>query len=119
MERLNELQGDLQASRDTVILANQLLAPTQFNGLSQESTRRFLRQFRKVADAQGWDDNKIMRTIPLYLAGTADIWFSAIPQDEKPVTFNNFAEQLRNQFDNDTFLRIAKQECHQLAQEKR
>ena len=112
--RIDELQGELEENRDQAILAHTLLAPNQFHGAGHESPRRFIGKFRKIANAQGWDDDKLLRTMPLYLAGTADIWYNGL--EEKLRTFDEFVTQPNNQFDNPTLRLVGKQQFHLMTQ---
>ena len=113
-ERIHALQGELEENRDMAILANTLLAPHQYHGTGHESPKRFIAQFQKVATAQGWNDEKMLRTMPLYLAGSADRWYTTL--EKKPQTFDDFITQINRQFNNPALRLIGKQQFHLMSQ---
>ena len=113
-DRINELQNELDETRDQAILAQAQLTPTQFHGTGHESARRFIDKFKTIANALGWDDDKLLRMTPLYLAGIAELWYRGL--EVKPQTFDEFETQLNNQFKNPALRLVGKQEFHRMTQ---
>ena len=113
-QRINELQNELDETRDQAILALAQLTPTQFHGTGHESSRRFIDKFKTIANAQGWNDDKLLRTVPVYLAGIAELWYRGLEQ--KPQTFDEFETLLNNQFRNPAMRLIGKQQFRTIIQ---
>jgi hypothetical protein len=45
--------------------------PTLFLGKPDEDAQEWLENFENIVIANGWDDNKKLQVIPVYLLGTA------------------------------------------------
>lgn len=56
-----------------------------FSGTPEENVVRWIRRFELHADAQGWEDNKVLSQLQLHLRGTAEIWLQGLtgPDDRQ------------------------------------
>jgi hypothetical protein len=48
--------------------------PTLFLGKPEEDAQEWIENFENIAIANGWDDNKKLQVIPVYLLQTAKRW---------------------------------------------
>ena len=71
--RLTELYDNVNEQNDPTGASN--IAPKFFSGLSTESAKTFLRKFNKYSDFHSWNDDKRLRSVPLFLTGAAEVWF--------------------------------------------
>ena len=49
--------------------------PKPFKGLSTEDPEKYLIQFERVATCNNWDEDNKKKYFPVYLEGTANLWF--------------------------------------------
>ena len=92
------------------------IAPKFFSGLSTESAKTFLRKFNKYSDFHSWTDEKRLRSVPLFLTGAAEVWFSDLTPHQRPRTFDEFAETFQNAFESESAKLIGSQIFYQLKQ---
>ena len=88
------ITNNLQSSRQYYI-------PT-FSGSNTEDPVRFMRNFKRVADALSWNDEQKLLKFPTYLTGDAETFYyvnvDIVPETNKPSNFNTLEELFTNHF---------------------
>ena len=79
---------------------NNHILPVLFSGTSTESVQNFIRKFERYADHKGWNANQRLRSVPIYMAGAAEIWYRRLAPAERPETFDQFVTLIEGHFDN-------------------
>ena len=79
---------------------NNHILPVLFSGTSTESVQNFIRKFERYADHKGWNADQRLRSVPIYMAGAAEIWHRRLAPAERPATFAEFVTLIEGQFDN-------------------
>ena len=90
--------------------------------LINDAARAFLRKFDRYATHVQWDDNARIRSVPLFLENTADIWYGEL--NPAPATFEQFRQALLRTFettgstfvDEQTFARYAQKPSESVTQ---
>ena len=112
--RLTELYDEVNEQKDPTGASN--IAPKFFSGLSTESAKTFLRKFNKYSDFHSWNDDKRLRSVPLFLTGSAEVWFSDLTPAQRPRDFQEFTEVFQNAFESESAKLIGSQIFYQLKQ---
>ena len=88
------ITNSLQGSRQYYI-------PT-FSGSNTEDPVRFMRNFKRIADALSWNDEQKLLKFPTYLSGDAETFYyvnvDIVPEDKKPSNFKILEELFTNHF---------------------
>ena len=95
---------------------NNHILPELFSGTSTESVQNFIRKFNKYADHRGWNADQRLRSVPIYLAGAAEIWYRKLADAERPANFDEFVTLIERHFDNTSARLIGTQKFNQLRQ---
>ena len=51
------------------------VVPKFFKGTPEEDSEKYIIQFERAAQCNNWDDDAKKRYLPVYLEGTAQLWF--------------------------------------------
>ncbi|KAG9288905.1 hypothetical protein G9A89_019527 [Geosiphon pyriformis] len=72
---------------------------TDFSGEEEETDMHtWLREAQKAIQANNWNDQRAIQTLPFFLKGTADSWYQSL--ETKPTSFTEFKNALLEYFSN-------------------
>ncbi|KAG9302835.1 hypothetical protein G9A89_009612 [Geosiphon pyriformis] len=70
---------------------------TDFSGEKEETdVHTWLREAQKAIQANNWNDQRAIQTLPFFLKGTADLWYQSL--ETKPTSFAKFKNALLEYF---------------------
>lgn len=69
----------LAATSSSLMEAPSLLS--SFSGLGAENATLWLSRFKRYAAAKGWSAPQTLKTFPLFLSGSAQLWFEALSDE--------------------------------------
>ncbi|KAG9292952.1 hypothetical protein G9A89_016314 [Geosiphon pyriformis] len=70
---------------------------TDFSGKEEETdVHTWLREAQKAIQANNWNDQRAIQTLPFFLKGTADSWYQSL--ETKPTSFAEFKNALLEYF---------------------
>ena len=115
---MNDIQTEMNERLDPLTIAGGSITPTFFTGSSTDSPKTFLRKFNKYATYQNWDDGKKLRSLPMFLTGSAEIWYSELPLGALPRAFNEMEDLLLTTFENESAKLIGSQKFNLISQGK-
>ncbi|KAG9284415.1 hypothetical protein G9A89_023672 [Geosiphon pyriformis] len=72
---------------------------TDFSGEEEETdVHTWLKEAQKAIQANNWNDQRAIQTLPFFLKGTADSWYQSL--ETKPMSFAEFKNALLEYFSN-------------------
>ena len=111
---IHQLKSDLKGRTDPPGIKASTLLPPKFTGDSEYSARAFLRKFDRYATYDQWDDDARIRSVPLFLEKTADIWYDELRP--VPSTYEQFRRAFLHTFETDVSTFVDEQTFTRLAQ---
>lgn len=72
--------------------------PRHFSGAEHEDVDEWLSDYGIIADANGWDERRSVQRMPLYLEGTAKIWYKNQFGRAVPETVEELVTKMKHAF---------------------
>ena len=95
-EALERMRASVNAPVKNVAVKSTVTIPV-FRGDECEDVYEFVRNYKRAAQLNGWDENSLALGFPLYLKGHAGAWYKTLPASDG-MSFDNLSAELIRHF---------------------
>ncbi|XP_063236337.1 uncharacterized protein LOC134538775 [Bacillus rossius redtenbacheri] len=98
-DKLSDIKPELKDQNLNMETGRCFVDPGYFFGKRCEEVEEFLKQFRRAAKVNGWNEQKCLSYLPTFLRGPALKWYDSCESTlENLTTFEELANKLRDAF---------------------